>query len=60
MFSVSTIGMFVYKQMTSSYFVIFNGDISDALGKGGRILDIVIFIFNISIQNVNYVFVMVI
>ena len=29
------------------YFVIFTGNISDVVGKGGRILGVVIFIFNI-------------
>ena len=33
------------------------GSISDVVGKRGRILGVVIFIFNISFKNVSYVFV---
>ena len=38
------------------HLVIFNRTISDTVGKPGRILSVVIFIFNIK-KNVNYVFV---
>ena len=36
--------------------IIFNGNISDVVGKRGRILVVVIFIFDISFQNFGYVF----
>ena len=42
------------------YLIIFNGNISDVVGKGGRILGIVIFIFNINFKNVSYVFVKIV
>ena len=32
------------------YFVIFNGNISDVVGKRGRIFGVVIFIFNIALR----------
>ena len=40
--------------------VIFNGNIFDVVGKRGRILGIVIFIFNISFKNDSYVFVKIV
>ena len=40
MFSVSSKGMFVYKKM-----IHFNENISDVVGRRGRILGVVIFIF---------------
>ena len=50
-------GMFEYKEMTSKilYLVIFKGNISDLIGKCGRVLGGAIFIFNISFKNVSYV-----
>ena len=39
------------------YLVIFNGSISGVFGKCGRILGTIIFILNISFQNVSHVFV---
>ena len=45
MFSVSFMEMFVYKEV-----------ISDVAGKCGRILGVVIFIFDINFENVSYVF----
>ena len=63
-------GMFEYKEMTSKilylvifkemtskilYLVIFKGNISDLIGKCGRVLGVAIFIFNISFKNVSYV-----
>ena len=56
MFSISIIGMFVYKEVMSNNTIIFNINISDVDGNHGRILGIVIF-FNISFKNVSYVFV---
>ena len=38
------------------HLTIFNGTISDTVGKPGRILSVVIFIFNIK-KNVSYAFV---
>ena len=55
--------MFVYDDVTSDdtiYLVIFNGDTSDIAGRGGRILDVFIFIFNISFKNISYVFVKIV
>ena len=49
MLNISVIEMFV--------FIISNGNISDIVGKRGRILGVAIFIFNISFQNVSYVLV---
>ena len=40
--------------------IIFNGNISDVVEKRGRILGVVIFIFNIGFKNVSYVFVKII
>ena len=37
-----------------------NGNISEVVGKRGRILGIVIFVFNTSFQNVNHVFVKIV
>ena len=59
MFNVSSIGMFMYKEvnrMISLSFVIFSGKIS-VVGKRGRILGIIISIFNTNFKNVSYVFV---
>ena len=56
MFSISIIGMFVYKEVMSNNTITFNINISDVVGNHGRILGIVIF-FNISFKNVSYVFV---
>ena len=39
------------------YLIFFNENISDAVGKCGKILAIVIFNFHISFQNIKYVFV---
>ena len=51
--------MFMYKEvnrMISLSFVIFSGNIS-VVGKRGRILGIIISIFNTNFKNVSYVFV---
>ena len=42
------------------YPVIFNENISDVVGKHGRILSIVNFVFNIVFDNVGYVFVKIV
>ena len=63
MFGVSIIGMFAYKEVTSNdtnYLFIFDGNISDIVGKHGRILVVIIFMFNISFKNVSYVFVKIV
>ena len=63
MFSVSIIGMFAYKEVMANdtnYLVIFDGNISDIVGKRGRILGVIIFMSNISFKNVSYVFVKIV
>ena len=50
MFNVSIIGMFAYNEKTSNDNIIINGNIFDVVEKHGRILGIVIFIFNITFK----------
>ena len=47
-------------QVLRHYLIIFNKNISDLVGKRGRILGVFIFILNISFQNINYVFVKIV
>ena len=61
MFSLSIMGMFVYKEVASNDTIITlcsmgTGNISDIVGNCGRILGVVIFIFNINFKNISYVF----
>ena len=61
MFNVSIIEMFMYMEVTSDdiihlQYVIFNGNISNVVGKRGRILGVVIFIFNTSFRNFSSIF----
>ena len=42
------------------YLIIFHGNNSDADGKCGRILGVIIFMLNISLKNVSYVVVKIV
>lgn len=55
MFNVLIIRIFFDKEVTSSNTNIEN--ISDAVGKDGGVLDDIIFVFNLSFQNVSCTFV---
>ena len=63
MFSVSTVGFFMYKEVTSNYTIIsssLNANTPNVVGKFSRILGVIIFIFNINFQNISYVFVKIV
>lgn len=55
MFNVLIIRIFFDKEVTSNNTNIEN--ISDAVGKDGGVLDDIIFVFNLSFQNVSCTFV---
>ena len=57
MFSISFVGIFVYKDVIINDTIILSSDVD---GKCGGVLSIVIFIFNISFQNVSCVFVKIV